>query len=376
MAEVLGLVASGITVAALFSSCIEAFDLIECMRNHPEDYKILLVKLEIEKCRLYQWGESLGLSKGQPDEVSIFKDIPFKSLIIEILSSIFLLFSNAERVRDRYGCVAFTAVPRTKQLSHASSIFVDDILKHTFNNLKISTHVKSKGLRVDKRLRWVAGDKTKFGRLLADLKDLVDGLESITRALPAVNEIECRMKTRIASIRSRPALEMVAEACSETRQDLAETASLKLELLSTGVTTFNGIEQWNEAVTRSKNKAEFLTPENWRVLADATVNSLNEIALRLYGVTATCLPPDIAQQLGVLFWNVVLNLLDQPSSNMTGSANKSSEMWPIIPQTPATEKDTSSHHPVPRYSFNFSNSTLCQGYNTALPYSRWLRNQS
>ena len=65
MAEVLGAVASGLTVAGLFRVCIEAFDLIQKARNQDTDLEKLILKLNIERCRLYVWGEALGLTVPQ-----------------------------------------------------------------------------------------------------------------------------------------------------------------------------------------------------------------------------------------------------------------------------------------------------------------------
>jgi hypothetical protein len=62
MAEVIGAIASGITLAALFQICVEAFDIIYVAKNHDRDLKLLVLKLNIEKCKLVAWGQLLGLS--------------------------------------------------------------------------------------------------------------------------------------------------------------------------------------------------------------------------------------------------------------------------------------------------------------------------
>lgn len=53
MAEVLGSVASGLTLASLLKVCLDAFDLIQASRNQELDYQKLVLKLNIEKRRLY-----------------------------------------------------------------------------------------------------------------------------------------------------------------------------------------------------------------------------------------------------------------------------------------------------------------------------------
>ena len=52
MAEIVGTFASAVTLATLFKSCIQAFDLIHTSQNQATDLKKLTLRLNIEKCRL------------------------------------------------------------------------------------------------------------------------------------------------------------------------------------------------------------------------------------------------------------------------------------------------------------------------------------
>ena len=105
MAELLGAMASGITLAALFKSCIDAFDLIQASRHQEFDYKKLKLRLDIEKCRLYVWGESMGLT--DVDEAGgnrVIDTFRFPELIQGILEVLLQLFHDSEKIKDRYGC--------------------------------------------------------------------------------------------------------------------------------------------------------------------------------------------------------------------------------------------------------------------------------
>ena len=67
MAEVVGTVASAVTLASLFKLCLEVFDTIQATRNQRLEFKKLVLKFNIEKCRLYVWGQAMGLtSAGEP----------------------------------------------------------------------------------------------------------------------------------------------------------------------------------------------------------------------------------------------------------------------------------------------------------------------
>ena len=53
MADLIGVLASGITLAGLFKVCLDATDLIQTAQNQDLDLKKLLLKLDIEKCVQY-----------------------------------------------------------------------------------------------------------------------------------------------------------------------------------------------------------------------------------------------------------------------------------------------------------------------------------
>ena len=60
MAEIFGAVASALT---LFQLCIQGFDFIHAVQQQEADLRKLIIKLSIEKCRLYTRGETMGLTK-------------------------------------------------------------------------------------------------------------------------------------------------------------------------------------------------------------------------------------------------------------------------------------------------------------------------
>ncbi len=86
MAEVLGAVASGLTVASLFKLCIGAFSFIQIVRHQDIDLQKLTLRFSIERCRLYVWGEAMGLTappapgQTRPLEASNFQDLACSTL--------------------------------------------------------------------------------------------------------------------------------------------------------------------------------------------------------------------------------------------------------------------------------------------------------
>ena len=60
-AEVAGLTVGAVVLASLFSTCIECFDYLKSTQDFRRDYRLLLVKLDLEKTRLLIWGNAVGI---------------------------------------------------------------------------------------------------------------------------------------------------------------------------------------------------------------------------------------------------------------------------------------------------------------------------
>jgi hypothetical protein len=102
MAEVIGTIASALTIAALFKMCIEAFDLIRASQRQEADLRKLSLRLEIEKCRLYTWGEEMGLTrpegKGNPRPLESHQ---FQDIVKEALDTIIDIFHDSQKIKNK-----------------------------------------------------------------------------------------------------------------------------------------------------------------------------------------------------------------------------------------------------------------------------------
>jgi hypothetical protein len=106
MAEAVGFPASGFTLVSLFKVCLDAIDLIQTAQHQELDVKKLLLKLKIEKCRLYTWAEGIGLttapvaSKPRP-----LDSCPnhVQDLVKDTLDMIIQLSTDTKMLKDRYG---------------------------------------------------------------------------------------------------------------------------------------------------------------------------------------------------------------------------------------------------------------------------------
>jgi hypothetical protein len=135
MAELLGAIASGITLVGLLKVCVEAFDVIQHARQQDLDYRKLALRLNIEKCRLYTWGEAMGLTElPRGDSARPLEGHRFEPLIRETLEMIVMLFNDSEKLKDVYGCRSDIEQVRLPTAIESDSI---DKLAAAFKNFRI-----------------------------------------------------------------------------------------------------------------------------------------------------------------------------------------------------------------------------------------------
>ena len=103
MAEaIIGLTASAITLASLFSTCIDCFDYFKTAQTFKKDSEILLVKLDIEKTRLLIWGNNIGILEARSSPHPL--NDPVTSTVVEKgLESVKSLLTDTHALQARYG---------------------------------------------------------------------------------------------------------------------------------------------------------------------------------------------------------------------------------------------------------------------------------
>lgn len=227
MAEILGAVASGATLAVLFKSCIEAFDLIQTSRHQENDLRKLRLRLNIEKCRLYIWGELMGLV--DDPESNLKRSVCFPDVVQDILQTLLELFHDSGKIEKKYGCKQAESdyVEDTKQASPMRN------LAASFSNFSVrSPQHPPQPPRTVRNFVWVIYDRKKFGIMVAETKDLIDSLQDITSPSIPLTRQKGRMKRKILNVSDAETLSLIAEVCTEDHPDVAEIASTKADTAS------------------------------------------------------------------------------------------------------------------------------------------------
>ena len=243
-----GLVLSAVSVAALFTTCIECFDIVVAGKNFSEDYEQLcaLVSLHsrlcihmltsipqfsLQRARFGLWGESVGLIPNPCDgrRLRYNKNIDrpdIKPGVERILNNIKSLLAEAGRVDKRYGLNADLA--RGSDVSTSRGI---DIFKDSFDRFKSRIRKHQKDTSAWRVTRWAIHDATKFEDMINRLEKFVDGLESITKSLGLLEQQHARLREEIEDLSDVQSLKLLRDASSShhsSHYDVSDTASRRL----------------------------------------------------------------------------------------------------------------------------------------------------
>jgi len=244
MEGIIGAIASGMTICSLFKACIEAFDLIQTARKQEEDLRKLKLKLNIEKCRLYTWGEAMGLVDYEPDQRRPIDSFQFRELVAESLRSIVELFENADKIRDRYGCRERS----TDTLCQNEESRYDRLLSASFANFRLSTRSGKAPRRFIKKVRWVIYDSKKFDDFISEIRILIDSLKDITSYIATGAKQEKVVERGILTIKDVDVLEAISEVCEVDHPNLSSVVSEFVNSISAGNSEAVAIEAWSSNV--------------------------------------------------------------------------------------------------------------------------------
>ncbi|KAF2194767.1 hypothetical protein K469DRAFT_536619, partial [Zopfia rhizophila CBS 207.26] len=244
--EVIGALASGVTLAALLKTCLEAFDLFQTAKNIDIDLKRLIVRLNIEKCRLYTWGEGMGLIVAPTaGRVRPLDSSPFRDLVKEALEEILRLLSDSAKIKSRYGCETVLVCSKDDGIGAVAD------LAASFAQFTVSGQPQKSSFNNNKLLaktRWAISDRKKFAELIVEVRSFIDGLQEITKSISTVARQEGILRFGIQQITSLDTLEIVTEACQADYPDISDAASVKMDVLTIATNRRCEIEAWVDDV--------------------------------------------------------------------------------------------------------------------------------
>jgi Prion-inhibition and propagation len=252
MAEVIGTVASALTIASLLKACLEAFELFRASQRQETELRKLSLRLNIEKCRLYTWGEAMGLTNpGLTNKPYPLEASPYRDLVKESLDIIFQLFHDSQKIKSKYGC----------READLEQLLISDreessTLKHlaaSFGNFKVRGIARDKAEKVVQKTYRVIHDREKFHLLIQEVQDLINGVQDITKGLSSIESQALMIKSHVMRISDEETLDMVSDVCEIDHPSIAEAASVRADTISMATTHRLDISDWTTAIATEQS---------------------------------------------------------------------------------------------------------------------------
>ncbi len=239
MAEILGTVASALSVAAFFNNCVDCFEYIQLARHFGRDYRVCQLRLDVARTRLGRWGEAVRINEDarfavSPEgEKNKDKDVQLARAILE---EIVLLLETAAKASKRYELRA-----EGEQLARFDGKKdLDGVHRKLHERLRGLTRKRLKGgsggVGLAAKTAWALYDGKQFEKLVEQVLGLVDELE---KTFPATDgELRKIAGTEVVELGGgeggadeEESLEALREAASETDEVLVEAVAQRLDQL-------------------------------------------------------------------------------------------------------------------------------------------------
>lgn len=251
--EVFGTIASSVALAALFRSTLAAFDLVHLYRDYDSDVARLQLQIKIEKCRLYVWGEAMGLTPTDGSSRNLLEDWQFVDLVAQCLRLIIHIFNDAEGLESKYGCQPTAGEKISGAKRHPPEQGGEVRIAAAFNHFKIQEEPHGVRHKVAlppmlRKTRWVIRDRGKFTFFIHEVQNLISGLQNITSDLSGQAQQKKRIEKRIARIRDVNALNEINSACKLSYPHIASAASAQADSISSGTDQKHKISRWRAEV--------------------------------------------------------------------------------------------------------------------------------
>ena len=277
--EATGLAIGAIGLTALFTTCIDTFNIVITAREFGRDYDIICADLALQRLRFCLWGETLGLVSRVAAAPLVqhagLNDDQVRSTLAQALQAIIFLLQETERFRDRFS------------FRQRSSLGLK-IFSQTYEQFRLEAAGRRRKAPVKSAIMWAVYGADKFKGRVESLKGLIDGLEQISERLGVLEIQRARLRTEVESLEDVESLRLLRDAATDENGNAFELASSRLSVIE-GVSIF-------DRSIESDNATYFTAPE----LAAVGEADVNENAIDTKEPDSLTFPAGLAQNSRVI----------------------------------------------------------------------------
>ncbi|RYP50921.1 hypothetical protein DL768_003646 [Monosporascus sp. mg162] len=218
--EAAGLAVGAISLASLFTTCIDCLDYITLARNYGRDLEISLTQMSLLNQRLSIWGEIVKAQNEGFELPALREQWPqIGSTVGNALISIKEAFYDASGLEERYGLKAVPGGTNTAAKIHESKA-----LNQIMDTFHIIQRRRQKETSVVKKTWWAVHDKKKFDDLLRTISFNIDNLEKISENLNILEKQKKKLALVMDEIDDEDSLKLLVEA-EEADKNTASASS-------------------------------------------------------------------------------------------------------------------------------------------------------
>lgn len=223
MAEVFGVVAGALNVAALFNNCVDCFEFVQLGRRFGRDYERCQLRLDIAMARLGRWGEAVKVnddprfSSSSPADKSI-------QLTQSILEEVALLFELARKTSKRYEL----------DMDQPDLVLFEDkdmkpIGRALHNSLRNLARSRQERTSLVRKTAWALHDGKALEKVVDQIASLVDDLEKIFPVEAVCHKLA---EIEIEKVKDEASLTMLKDAARGIDTALSDAAAQKIDAIA------------------------------------------------------------------------------------------------------------------------------------------------
>ncbi|KAL9614730.1 MAG: hypothetical protein Q9167_000799 [Letrouitia subvulpina] len=219
MAEPVGLVIGGLSLASLFTNCIECMNLVRSGQNLSKDYQLSITQLILLEARLKAWGNSLSVTTAGNEHPTLRNNWnEEQGAVGRCLVSIKELFQDSKDLERKYGLREIETENRTLVFASSQQ---SPAFQEIEDRLRYDRNTQQSTLPAWKKSTWAIRDKKRFDSLLSLLDSLISGLEQLSDRLKVIGLQRELLSLKIQSISRPESINLLEEASSQAEEPRA-----------------------------------------------------------------------------------------------------------------------------------------------------------
>lgn len=270
MAEVFGVVASALSVAALFNNCVDCFEFVQLGRHFGRDYERCQLRLDIAKTRLGRWGEAVKINEdprfhaGSPTDKSV-------ELTQSILEQIMLHFESAQKTSKQYELKT-----DQQELVLFKDKDMEPVSRALHSRLKDLAHRRQKHTSLVRKTAWALYDGKNLEKMVDQITGFIDELDTVFPVEAVCHKLAA---IEINEVEDEASLTTLKEAARGIDTALADAATQKIDAIA-GKNLAKDIKTEDRARVKIGNVFTEAVLHREILVKDQTTNSVETVVAK------------------------------------------------------------------------------------------------